>query len=221
MHPYLVPMYAELKAHRCAPNAAAVQAYMKDIAPFFGLLTKDRRSIMKAHLSEYGAPKLEDLPAIVRSAYTCKEREMHYVAMDLMVKYAKKLTPDHMPLLEELITTHSWWDTVDALAVNVVGVILRKHPRSIKEWNKRWVTSGNMWLNRTALLFQLKWKEDTDKELLFANIVRHADHKDFFIRKAIGWALRSYAETEPEAVKAFVASHELFPLSRREALRKL
>ena len=128
---------------------------------------------------------------------------------------------EDLPLVEELITTKSWWDTVDILAIHVVGPILKAHPKEIRKWNKRWMTSDNLWLNRTAILFQLTWKEETDKELLFANIERHADHKDFFIRKAIGWSLRTLAETDPAAVKAFVRSHTLAPLSEREALRKI
>ena len=221
MHPWLIPLYAAFKRHRCAPNAAAVQAYMKDIAPFFGLKTDHRRKLLKAHITAHGAPDLEELPAIVRSAYACTEREMHYAAMDLLVKYAKKLTPEHLPLVEELITTKSWWDTVDAYATRVVGVILKKYPSAIPKWNKRWITSKDLWLNRTAILFQLKWKKDTDQALLFANIDRHVGHKDFFIRKSIGWALRSLGETDPDAVLAFVRSRKLAPLSEREAIRKL
>jgi 3-methyladenine DNA glycosylase AlkD len=102
-----------------------------------------------------------------------------------------------------------------------VGVILKKHPKEIAAWNRRWITSKDLWLNRTAILFQARWKEDTDRALLFANIDRHAAHPDFFIRKAIGWALRELSATDPHAVKAFVHSHQLSPLSGREALRKL
>ncbi|MCB0782613.1 MAG: DNA alkylation repair protein [Flavobacteriales bacterium] len=194
---------------------------MKDIAPFFGLKTPLRRQLLKEHIATFGMPRVDELPDVVRSAYACEEREMHYVAMDLLVKVAKKLGPEHLPLLEELITTHSWWDTVDAYAANVVGVILKKHPQTIGDWNERWIRSSDMWLNRTAILFQLKWKQDTDEEMLFSNCAQHAAHSDFFIRKAIGWALRAYAETAPEAVQAFVATHTLSPLSKREALRKL
>ena len=221
MHPWLSPLQAAFKHHANAPNAAGAFAYMKGIAPFFGLMTEERRALVREHMAGHGAPVLDQLPAIARAAFACDERELHYTAVDLLRKYAKKLGPDHLPLLEELITTKSWWDTVDLLAVHVVGAILKKHPTEIAKWNRRWVTSGNMWLNRTAILFQLTWKQETNKTLLFANIERHAAHKDFFIRKAIGWALRSLAETDPAGVKAFVRSHKLAPLSEREALRKI
>jgi 3-methyladenine DNA glycosylase AlkD len=198
-----------------------MSAYMKDHFPYFGIMTTERRQLMKEHIALHGAPDPGELPAIVRSAFDVPQREMHQAAVDLLMKNAKKLTPEHLPLLEEIITTKSWWDSVDALAVHVVGVILKKHPKEIAKWNKRWITSDDMWLNRTALIFQLTWKGDTDRSLLFANIERHAAHTDFFIRKAVGWSLRALAETDPEAVKAFVRSRRLSPLSEREALRKL
>lgn len=202
-------------------NAVAMQAYMKGIAPFFGIKATERRALLKEHIALHGPPPLDELQAICRAAFAFQEREMHHTAVDLVMRHAKRLTPDDLPWIEELIITKSWWDTVDALAVHVVGVILKRHPKEITKWNKRWITHKDLWLNRTAILFQNKWKEDTDRVLLFANIDRHAAHKDFFIRKAIGWALRELAATDAKAVKAFVESRKLSPLSAREALRKI
>lgn len=221
MHPWLAPLHATFKRHANAENAAAMSAYMKGHFPFFGIKAPVRRELVREHIAVHGAPPLEELPDIVRSAFALPQRELHLVAVDLLMKHAKKLTPEHLPLVEELITTKSWWDSVDALAIHVVGVILKRYPKEVARWNKRWVGSPDMWLNRTAILFQARWKEDTDKALLFTNIIRHAAHPDFFIRKAIGWALRSLAETDPAAVRDFVRSHKLAPLSAREALRKL
>lgn len=194
---------------------------MKGIAPFFGIKAVPRRELLAEHIAMHGAPALDELPAIARAAFACPEREMHHTALDILMKHARKLTPDHLPLVEELITTKSWWDTVDALAIHVVGMILKRYPKEITEWNKRWITSKNLWLNRTAILFQNRWKEDTDQALLFANIDRHAAHPDFFMRKAIGWALRELGATDPTAVKRFVKLRKLSGLSEREALRKL
>lgn len=194
---------------------------MKGIAPFHGIKTPQRRALLKEHIARHGPVPLDELPHIARSAFACREREMHQVAVDLLMANARKLGPEHLPLLEELITTKSWWDTVDALAVHVVGVILKRHRKEVSKWNKRWVTSKDLWLNRTAILFQNRWKADTDRDLLFANIERHAAHPDFFIRKAIGWALRELGGTDPATVRSFVRSHRLSPLSEREALRKI
>lgn len=221
MHPWLSPLHAAFKRHGNAEDAAAMTAYMKDIAPFFGIKAVPRRELLAEHLAVHGAPPIDELPTIARAAFACQEREMHHTAADLLMKHARKLTPDHLALVEELITTKSWWDTVDALAIHVAGVILKRHPKEITKWNKRWIGSKDLWLNRSAILFQNRWKNDTDQALLFANIDRHAARKDFFIRKAIGWALREHAATDPAAVRHFVGSRNLSPLSEREALRKL
>lgn len=221
LHPWLSPLYTSLRAHADPANAGPMQAYMKDNFPFLGIKTTERRALLKEHIALHGPPPLEELPAIARSAFAVPEREVHQVAVDLLMKHARKLGPGHLPLVEELITTKSWWDSVDALAIHVAGVILKRHPKEVPAWNRRWVTAKHMWLNRTAIIFQNRWKGDTDRALLFANIERHAGHKDFFIRKAIGWALRELGASDPASVKAFVAAHHLSPLSVREALRKL
>ncbi|MCB0771273.1 MAG: DNA alkylation repair protein [Flavobacteriales bacterium] len=215
------PLHTVFRANANAANARAMSAYMKDHFPFHGIKTPERRALLKEHFAVHGTPPLDDLPAIVRSAFTYSEREMHQVGVDLLIKNAKKLGPEHLPFVEEVITTKSWWDSVDAVAVHVAGVILKRHPGEIPAWNKRWITSTDMWLNRSAIIFQLNWKKDTDQTLLFANIDRHAAHPDFFIRKAIGWALRSLGESDPKAVLEFVQSRTLSPLSEREATRKL
>jgi 3-methyladenine DNA glycosylase AlkD len=110
---------------------------------------------------------------------------------------------------------------VDALAVHVAGTVLKRHPEAVEEWNERWAGSADLWLNRTAILFQNRWKDDTDRALLFANIDRHTASREFFIRKAIGWSLRELGKTDPGAVLAFVQGRKLSPLSEREAVRNL
>ncbi len=221
MHSFLAPLEADFRRNANATNAAAMRAYMKGHFPFFGIKVPERRALQKEHVALYGVPGTEELPAIARSAFAQPEREMHQAAIDLMVRQAKKLGPEHLPLLEELIITNSWWDSVDTLAVHVAGTILKNHPSVIEEWNERWVESEDLWLNRTAILYQNRWKQDTDQALLFANIERHAGHKDFFIRKAIGWALREYGKTDPRAVMDFVRMNALSALSLREALKQL
>jgi 3-methyladenine DNA glycosylase AlkD len=221
LHNYWKPLAADLAGAADPVDAKAMQRYMNDIAPFHGVKTPARRSLLKAHLERYGMPDASELAAICRSAFAQPEREWHYCAVDLLQRMAKKLGPDHLPLVEELITTKSWWDTVDLLASNVAGVMLLRHPEQIAKWHGKWNASTELWLNRTAILFQLKWKGRTLVPLLFSTIRAHAAHPDFFIRKAIGWALRSYAYTDTEVVRRFVAEVELSALSRREALKNL
>ena len=221
MHPWLTPLRATYKRHGNREDAAAMEAYMKGVALFFGIKAVPRRELLKEHIDAHGAPPWDELPAIVRDAFACPERELHHTAVDLLMKQAKKLGPEHLPLIEELITTKSWWDTVDALAIHVAGVILKRNHKEIAAWNERWITSDDLWLNRAAILFQNRWKEDTDRSLLFANIDRYSARNEFFIRKAIGWALRELGATDPQAVRRYVKSRKLSPLSEREALRKL
>lgn len=118
--------------------------------------------------------------------------------------------------MEWLISTKSWWDTVDAIAPKPVGKIAASYPEVIEETLDGWAVHENMWLRRAAILFQLKYKEKTDDALLYRYILKNADSKEFFIQKAIGWALREYSKTNPASVKEFIENHKLAPLSVRE-----
>ena len=124
-------------------------------------------------------------------------------------------------MLEELVTTKSWWDTVDGLATHTTGDLVARHPREGARFIKQWRKSPDFWLRRTAILFQLGYKDRTDQELLFDVIRENQDNPEFFLQKAIGWSLREYAKTEPDAVIRFVNDQELQGLARREALRIL
>jgi len=219
MHALVAAIHQSFASHADAGNAAAMEAYLKGHFPFFGIKAAERRALMQAQLKIHGKPLAEEVPALAAATFALPEREMHQAGVDLLIKAARHLGRGHLPEVEATISSKSWWDTVDALAVNVAGVILKRYPEEIPAWNDRWMDSGDMWLNRTALLFQLKWKQDTDKVMLFSNIDRLAAHRDFFIRKAIGWSLREYARTDPAAVSDFVASRSLSALSEREALR--
>jgi 3-methyladenine DNA glycosylase AlkD len=131
-------------------------------------------------------------------------------------------SPALLPTVQELITTKSWWDTVDTLAAHTVGPLVAAYPGLVDTMDA-WVTDANMWLVRTAILHQLRYKERTDAERLFRYCTVQASHRDFFVRKAIGWALRDYARTDPEAVRRYVEEHRsiLAPLSVREASKHL
>lgn len=145
---------------------------------------------------------------------------MQYFALELIQKSLKKQDPDFIYFLEELICTRSWWDTVDWIN-KLVGLHFRKYPELIQPVTEKWMSSGNIWLQRVCLIFQLLYKDKTDTALLFDYILRLKDSKEFFIQKAAGWALRQYARTNPAAVRVFVAQHPLAPLTKREALKHL
>jgi 3-methyladenine DNA glycosylase AlkD len=149
------------------------------------------------------------------------EREYKYFAMELMVKMKKKAGHDAIHFYEGLLTRGSWWDTIDLIAPSLVGYHLRQFPEERQGYVDKWIHSGNMWLQRSSILFQLKYKKETDTRLLTDIILRLNYSKEFFIRKAIGWSLREYSKTDPAFVKKFVAEHELSGLSRREALKRI
>jgi 3-methyladenine DNA glycosylase AlkD len=195
----------------------AMVAYMKGHFAFLGVASPERRAAQREALGDWRAPTVEDLAAFARACWARDEREYQYAACHTLVRHVTRLEPDALELAEELITSKSWWDTVDVLASRVVG------PHAERATIERWLTSGNLWLERAAILHQLGHKERTDVEFLFRACLTHAASTEFFHRKAIGWALRQYARVDPDAVLAFVTDHagELSGLSEREALKHL
>ena len=160
-------------------------------------------------------------PEVLRSLWAAPQREFHHSAIDIMQKQVRSINESDIALLEELIVTKSWWDTVDGLSSWIVGPYFLKFPKHKAEITDQWTVHDNMWLRRASIIFQLGYKEKTDTELLFRHIRLNLGSKEFFINKAIGWALREYAKTDAEAVMQFVSTTELSPLSRREAMKHL
>ncbi|PEZ06055.1 DNA alkylation repair protein [Bacillus sp. AFS018417] len=221
MHPFTESLQKHFEAHRNREKAEPMERYMKNHFPFLGIQTPERKQLFREVSQNTEAPKGAELPVILRELWALPEREFQMLALTLLDKYRKHLKETHLPLLEELITTKSWWDSVDMLASHFVGLILAAHPHLIEPYVQKWMASNNMWLQRTCLLFQLKYKEKTDMKLLFSLIEQLSHSKEFFIQKAIGWVLREYAKTNPKAVWEFVQTHHLAPLSKREAIKHI
>ncbi|EDO1158432.1 DNA alkylation repair protein [Listeria innocua] len=207
------------RANRSVADARPMEAYMKNQFPFLGIRATERKKLVADFLRENGMP--DDLLELVVELFAEEERELQYAAIDLLSRYGKKQASEAIEIYEQLVTTKSWWDTVDGLAGTVVSNHFRLYPDLIPIYNEAWINGDNIWLARTAILFQLKYKEETNAELLFANCEKWLGSKEFFIQKAIGWALRQYAKVDSEAVRVFVNSHTLAPLSRREALKHI
>jgi 3-methyladenine DNA glycosylase AlkD len=169
-----------------------------------------------------GAPTEDDLREFALGCWARPEREFQYVACDYLRRHVGVPGPEFLSVARALITTKSWWDTVDMLATRFVGGLVRRHP-TLATTMDDWSGESDMWLVRTAILHQLNYGSSTDTARLFAYCERQAGHRDFFVRKAIGWALRHYARTDPDAVRAFVAANtgQLSPLSVREATKHL
>lgn len=206
------------------PTIASQQkAYLKNLFEFYGLKTPVRREIQKPFLVKEFLPSKSEAHEIIKKLWKKPQREFHYFGQELAKKYIKKCEKSDIKLFEFMITHNSWWDTVDMIAVNLVGEYLKKFPNEKEKLIERWLTSNNMWLNRTAIIFQLKYKKDIDVSLLEKSIKANLNSTEFFINKAIGWMLREYTRTNPEWVINFVNKYEneLSGLSKREALRLL
>ena len=201
--------------------AAGAKKYMKDQSDFFGVKSPKRKEILTIFLKENSFPSMEDIEAFALLCWDSPQREMQYCCMEIMYRMRKKLTPAHLPLFEKLIQTKGWWDTVDFIAPSLAGFILKNNPELIDETISRWQHHENLWMRRSAILHQLKYKTDTDQKRLFSICKALAHEKEFFIRKAIGWALREYSKVNPDAVRKFVASTQLSGLSQREALKRI
>ncbi|MEV0095527.1 DNA alkylation repair protein [Streptomyces sp. NPDC050738] len=203
-------------------RAAEMTAYMKGIAPYLGIRTPLRRELSRTVLDGIPRPDQTDCTAIALRCWELPEREYHYFAVDYLRRHAKSCGPDFLPVARRLVTTTSWWDTVDHLAAHVVGPLVAADGE-LRAVMDEWIVDQDLWVARTALLHQLRYKEATDADRLFDYCLRQSGHTDFFIRKAIGWCLREYGKTDPGAVRAFVAASDsrLSPLSVREALKNL
>ncbi|MEV6400282.1 DNA alkylation repair protein [Streptomyces sp. NPDC051907] len=205
-----------------AARAVQAAAYMKGVAPFLGIPTPARRALSRTVLDGTPRPDEADCAALALRCWELPEREYQYFAVDYLRVHVGRCSSGFLPVARHLIVTVPWWDTVDLLAAHVVGPLVAADPKLAAVMDA-WIEDDDLWIARTALLHQLRYREATDAERLFSYCLRQAGHRDFFIRKAIGWSLREYAKTDPEAVRDFVegARDRLAPLSVREAMKNL
>ncbi|MFG3346444.1 DNA alkylation repair protein [Streptomyces sp. NPDC048018] len=203
-------------------RAQEMIAYMKGVAPFLGLRTPERRTLSRTVLDGLSAPGEADCTAVALRCFALPEREYHYFAVDYLRRHVRRCSSDFLPVAHALVTTVPWWDTVDHLAAHVVGPLVAAVPALVARMDE-WIADEDLWVARTALLHQLRYRSATDADRLFTYCLLRAGHPDFFIRKAIGWSLREYGKTAPDEVRAFVAENtsRLSPLSVREALKNL
>ncbi|MGI9578995.1 MAG: DNA alkylation repair protein [Microthrixaceae bacterium] len=195
-----------------------MQRYMKDQFLYLGCTSGVRREAQKDFVVELRAEGPEACLDGADALWAEPEREFQYVGCDLLRKVGPKLGIDSLERLEVLVATKSWWDTVDSLA-KVVGSVVTTHPELAPVLDD-WVVDDDMWVARAAILHQLSWKDRARPDVVFRYCEAQMDHTDFFVRKAIGWALRDLARSYPEEVWAFVDSHpEMSGLSRREATK--
>jgi 3-methyladenine DNA glycosylase AlkD len=204
------------EANRNETEAGPMKKYMKDHFPFLGIKSPIRKELEKEFFKETGIVKEPFDQEFIIELWKKDEREYQYTALTYIEKMLKKLQKDDLALMERLVLEKSWWDTVDAIAAKPVGRIAEMYPEVIEETIDGWAVHENMWLRRTAILFQLKYKEKTDEDRLYRYIRNNSYSNQFFIQKAIGWALREYSKTDPASVRRFINENTLAPLSIRE-----
>ena len=213
-----------LAAHADPERAAGQQRYMRSAMPFHGLTSPERRLVTRPVLAAHRLATREEWEATVRRLWDeATHREERYTAIELLRHHAYREWCDSglAPWLEHLIMTGAWWDVVDA-TTPVVGEILRAEPAFASRL-RAWSTSDDLWLRRASIIGQLDSKGRTDVALLQDCLDANLGDREFFIRKAIGWALRQHARVDPAWVRTYVATRRtrLSPLSVREALKHL
>lgn len=218
-NPYIQKLIHIFSEHVDEEYAAWSKKYVRNKFDFLGIRTPIRRRLINQFIKENGLPSKDNLKEIIFNMWDLPEREYQKAALDILEKMEKTLTPDDMFWLSALIVKKSWWETVDVLSPNIFGSMFLTNPEIAPLYADKWINSENIWLQRTAILYQLKYKEKTDEARLFRYVLRRADSEEFFVQKAIGSALREYAKSEPDRVKDFVHHSPLKPLSKREALK--
>lgn len=212
-----------LSAKADPSKAVSMAAYMKTDMPFYGVQKAGRTQVLRRLRTDFAPASRGEYERQVLALWQLPHREEKYLAIAVARAHKKFVVPDSLPLYRRLISEGAWWDFVDEIASHLVRDLVVGFPDETWPEVDRWIDDDDMWLRRAALLCQLGAKTATDTERLFRFCLRRADETEFFIRKAIGWALREHAKTDPVAIAAFVRLYrdELSPLSFREATKHI
>lgn len=206
-----------LVSHGESARAEGMSAYMRNQFSFIGIMTVPRRTMLASYIKEKGLPRAEDFDVIVRELWQCEFREAQYCAIELFIRLKCWKKKESIDLIEWMIINKSWWDTVDTVAANLCGMYFKHHPDQVEDITANWNSSENMWLIRCSIIYQLKYGPSTDLQQLTRYIVPHLGSSEFFIQKAIGWALRQVSKRNAPFVVQFIKMYPLKPVSLREA----
>lgn len=208
------------KENRNEENSVYMKKYMKDKFDFLGIKSSKRKELQKEFFKDIDKKSPID-KTLVNNLWSKNYREYQYLAIDYLIKKKKKLAKEDILFIKELITNKSWWDSVDLIASHLLGEICKLYPEIVDEYIIDWSKDENLWIRRSTILYQLKYKENVDTNILECVIRNNKEDNDFFIRKAIGWMLREYSKTNKEWVKVFISKNELSKLSIKEASKYL
>lgn len=209
---------SQLNSQRDQKKAIEMAAYMKTSMPFYGVQKPDRVPIIQEIKRDYKPDSFEEYRDALRSLWMLRYREEKYIALNYAESFPKYIKLDAVPVYEEIIRQGQWWDFVDPVSTNLIGRVYLNDREDLYELIEQFSEDSDMWIRRCSLLVHNKHKDLTDSEQLFRFCGKLAHETDFFIRKAIGWALREYSKTKPSAVRAFIKKNKdkLSPLSIRE-----
>ncbi|MEO8172524.1 MAG: DNA alkylation repair protein [Sediminibacterium sp.] len=221
MHPYLRPIEKKFKHHADSAKAVWMKGYLLNQFEFYGLQAPGRSLLCKEHYKQYPIADLEELEIIVKECFSLPQREYQYFAIGLFAYHSKIWKAGCIKTMEYCLLQKSWWDSVDGIASEWLGPYFKMFPGKIMSVTSRWNRSKNMWLQRSSIMFQKACKKETDTSLLSRYILNCTHSEEFFIQKAIGWALREYSKTDPVWVQQFVKGNKLASLSVREALKRI
>ena len=197
-----------------------MKKYMKNLFSFYGIKTDERRAVFHDLLKSNEQEISQNYREIALTLLKKEFRELHYCGIEILIKNLKKnYQKDDVKLIETFLVTNSWWDSVDTISKYLLGQYLIEFPNETEKVIERFSNSENMWLNRSAIIFQLGYKKKTNYELLFSECVKHSQSKEFFIQKAIGWSLREVSKWNPIWVQHVVLEENLQGLAKREALK--
>lgn len=221
MHPLVKDIVTLYHSNADEVNAAGAKAYLRHQFNFHGLKTPLRRGLAKEVFKQYPITTEADLIIIAKELWQLPEREYQYACIELVARHKKLWTANIISFFHYLITTKSWWDTVDFIVNEHLASYFKLFPEQIVPVTGKWNKSDNIWLQRSSIIFQKSYKKALDTKLLTQYILNCSSSKEFFIQKAIGWVLREYARTNPQWVIEFVRNNNLAALSKREAMKHL
>jgi 3-methyladenine DNA glycosylase AlkD len=213
----------ELAAAANPDKAEGMQAYMKTDMPFYGVQKQGRTKIFRVLTRDYRPTTHDEYIALATELWELPHREEKYIAQGVATAFPEFMTPDSLPLYKRFIVEGGWWDFVDEAATHMIRELVLDYPHETWPLVDGWNSDDDMWLRRTSIICQVGAKDRTDRERLFRFCRARMAEREFFIRKAIGWALREYAKIDPSAVAEFATRHknELSGLSYREATKHI
>lgn len=198
-------------------KAPAMAAYMKNQFPFLGIQSPGRKEI-----NDHYFRKLKDIKSFdwefVFKSMNMPEREFTYLATEYIYRFRNLIDPSSFINIERAALIKPWWDSIDSIAPSV-GFLCKKHPVLLGDFIEKWIYADNVWLKRVSIIFQLKYKKETNLEILSQAILENKETNEFFVNKAIGWALREYSKSDSKWVLDFVNRNRLSKLSENEALK--